>query len=158
MLQSSVSCSAGRDTANYQAGISITNTQPMQISIPLYFSNFKSSTARFKSLLDTVNSSESLNPPPHNTQLMQNKIFTTCKICPTPKFWVVYASGAGWLGGDVGDQNIRIKGQTSLSFSCQLSVSGLVSADNTNNPSDVQVDWIPDGWYRPSNWCKWQIV
>ena len=46
--------------------------------------------------LNSVNSSESLNPPPHNTQLMQNKIFTTCKICPAPKFWVVYASGAGW--------------------------------------------------------------
>ena len=64
---------------------------------------------------------------------------------------------AGWaLGGDVGDQNIRIKGQSSLG--CQLSGSGLVSADNTNNPSDVQVDWIPDGWYRPSNWCKQQMA
>ena len=85
MLQSSVSCSAGRDTANYHAGINITN-------------KFKCSIPSINSVFPPVNSSESLNPPPHNTQLMQNKIFTTCKICPAPKFWVVYASGAGWLG------------------------------------------------------------
>ena len=66
---------------------------------------------------------------------------------------------AGWaLGGGVGDQNIRIKGQAASAVCCQLSGSGLVSADNTNNPSDVQVDWIPDGWYRPSNWCKQQMA
>ena len=103
---------------------SISQTSPTRSSIPLYSSHFQIQVlhSHLPFFSSFFNSSESLHPPPHNTQLMQNKIFTTCKICPTPKFWVVYASGADWLcsghwalGGDVGDQNIRIKGQTSLS-------------------------------------------
>ena len=81
-----------------QGSVSQTLNQCRSQYLNTNFSKFESSIPRFKSLLDTVNSSESLNPPPHNTQLMQNKIFTTCKICPAPKCWVVYASGAGWLG------------------------------------------------------------
>ena len=40
----------------------------------------------------------------------------------------------------------------------QLSGSGLVSADNTNNPSDVQVDWMADGRSRHPNRCKQQMA
>ena len=40
----------------------------------------------------------------------------------------------------------------------QLSGSGLVSADNTNNPSDVQVDWMADNRSRHPNRCKQQMA
>ena len=144
---------------------SVSQTSPTRSSIPLYSSHFQIQVlhSHLPFFSSFFNSSESLHPPPHNTQLMQNKIFTTCKICPTPKFWVVYASGADWLctghwALGTGRWCWRSEYQDQGTDQPQLSGSGLVSADNTNNPSDVQVDWMADGRSRHPNRCKQQMA